>query len=1126
MLGNENIQRFINADVKSRAHGSGHVIKLEIKGGGKYYITVLFDKDEDPRTFLASLAFSRDVFSFCNDEYNIEMQRLLAEEKLAERSVIKPNNNISKPKPIPVPAKGKSFNFDSGISSNAITNALVRHVLNDEAIALELIAHYDDENYEKVLCEEAFKYLERSMSGGKISEPQKACIVCALSLIALKYYDGDLHSYIEEKFREYRPLTENDYTRISIQNAVYKAIINYRKKTKYFDPHSYVAVPIVLSCVPHYRLPDLFKISYDIYKQKLLFDEDVSDEQIEEKVLETFKALNRNDLISDSDQIKGTNYLMSKYTQSCIYSGFGIDALSSIVARCIRLIISYLTRPEDSFRIEPYYLEGYTAWVNNFESDDKEKERYEKNRTISQPYFRLINNEVHLFTGEFNMDETYDANDVHICINKGDEQIVDLHITDPNSIEYVDENSAMSGYIIKRQEIALYISPLDNLSYQVVCCDQVLYDSKARLYRNNIFFDGKGHEVKPGTSYSGEVFVISHNSNEEEYGENITLIEKADDYYLSVVEINDHELFYFDGEPYTFYKISSAQIISYDTPWGEFISVEGKKYPIYRDITILFPASCDMEDIHLEIDGQDYFYGDPYDVYYKIRVYSKEYDGWAYTVRIYGLEPGYHTIKIFNDISDKQVKGANFGIVYDPDIWKAYKSNDGKGVQYELTCDFIKEQDIFYEYGTTYKEIHAFVKGLGHGNLAIYPSSICYSVNGESWFDIHDNRNKFYLCDIPESIKSIMICGPSNMTAYVLNPTENVKKQEISFETLEDDPRTYMLYISLLRTLLKKNKARILLEYNNRSRYMDVWYNPLVKNDECHFYFNEVTGKHYFMICYEGNSKVKVVIQPLHSDTAILEKPISSGDVIELDDSDIDKKVKYLSVSLRGRKYGSLFDQFQKEPFKTFPKYDLGRGPSVRLDPFPPVLRIKNNILSCNFGFTGTAAIKAELIPTAFNTPLAIKTLREGDTFDFDIKWLPFNSYKLYLYSAKDLEGKEFNETPIWYSNPVKITSPYLQKNLSVSAFILEDGTRVKASYSIWFKTIVEINHNYYLNVTLKSKTSGKVKENVACEIKKVGGLKYEAEIHLIEGDYLKEMRLNNGKTVKGIVIEQIGGWA
>ena len=86
---------------------------------------------------------------------------------------------------------------------------------------------------------------------------------------------------------------------------------------------------------------------------------------------------------------------MSKYTQSCIYSGYGIDTLTKIVTHCIRLIIDYLSKPEDSFVVDPYYSEGYTVWRSAFEADEKEKTNNEakkiNNETISNIIYNSIN---------------------------------------------------------------------------------------------------------------------------------------------------------------------------------------------------------------------------------------------------------------------------------------------------------------------------------------------------------------------------------------------------------------------------------------------------------------------------------------------------------------------------------------------------------------------------------------------------------------------------------------------------------------------------------------------------------------------------------------------------------------
>ena len=1099
-------QKLIGAAVCNTAHGEGYITNFFLKDDGKYYVSVLFESQSAEKTFLASTAFVKRILVLNNEDLNKAVTLILG------RHDIKSINDKQKST-----AKSRIK-----ISSNDIINILIDSVLDNEQIALDLVSFYDDGAFEKELCEEAFQYLEKIMNGANLSTAYKACIVCALSMIALKYYDGDLHSHIEKKFREYRPKTEYKYSKASIQKGVYKALGDFRSSTKYFDSHSYVAVPLVMSCVPHYRLKDLFIISYDIYKRKLLFDEDLGDDQIEEKVMETLVALRRKDLISDSDTIKGTNYLMSKYTQSCVYSGYGIVPLSQIITHCIRLIISYLTRPEDSFTVEPYYSEGYAAWVSGFEADDKEKTRYETNRTTSQPYLKLVNNKIHLFTGEYSMDDSYTPNDVHVCIYNSGVLVEDRLISDPNSIEYIDDESAMSGYIIRRQELIISGSPLGELSYSISCSGRRLYDSKTRLYRSNLFFDGKGREVKPGINYNGELFVITKKSNKEEFGDSINEVYQGDGYIISIAEVNELDVFYFDGEPYTFYKISSSQLISYEVPWCDFISAEGKRFPIYNDVSILFPSSCEKEEIYLEIDGQDYYYGDDADIYFSLQVFSREYgETWVYVAKVHELEAGFHTIRVLNSISNKQIKGANFSIVYDPNAWKSYVSKDNMGILYELSGSFVDNQLLPFEYGVFKKELKVFIKNLGHGSFTVYPSSISYSIDGIVWKDIDERVN---LYEIPESIKTLRICGPSGIKTFYIDKAAVVKKQEVSIETSQENPMEYQLHLSFLRTLFEQKFAKISFEYGNRSKYMIVAYYPFVLKKDCSFYFDKDKGIHIFDIRFEGTSKLKAVIKPLHSDSALVSKVIRSGELIEINDSDIDNDVRFLSIALHGRKYGALFDPYQSKPFMVFPKYDLGRL-SVKLTTFPPVFMVDNGILSGRIGFVGETCIKADIIPSGFNTPLLSKIIHNGDRLSLDISILPFNSYKIRLFNIYDKEENCCFEKPFYISKAVKVKSPFLKQSHTISSFILSDGTKTNTMYSVYYKTIEEINKKYYLVASLMDKAGFRKFDNLYFSVKKRSGLKYEVAMrHRINNAFVR-LKLKNGQFVDRAIINKTGGW-
>lgn len=1008
------------------------------------------------------------------------------------------------------------------LKTKEFNKIIIEKVLSDKSIAMDLIFLFDDLSYEQDLYTEAFGYLERVIRGSEISEVQKACIITALTFIALKYYDGDFYSYVAENFYKCRQKNSDSVSNISIQNAVRKVVDDFRPRVKYFDLRSHVAVPIVLCIVPFYRVKDLFKISYDIYKQKLLYDEDLTDEQINEKVLETLIALRRKDLVSNADVIKGTSYLMSKYTQSCIYSGVGTNDLSKIITHCIRLIISYLSLPEDAFVVEPYFEEGYKVWVDSFRKDERERSRYESNRHVSQPFFRLVKAEryeIHLCTGKCSMDDSFDPKDVHICIYNGNALVLDKLLSNANDVTYMDSDGALNGYIIERQDFVMGNTPLGELSYKVICEGKEVYSSKTRLFKTCLLFDGKGNEVKPGTNYNGQIFVVTKKSIKDEYND-VHEVSFGNGYIVSLLDVNNKDVFVFDGEPFIFYNISAAKLVGYDIPWVRFNSFEGKTYHVFQDATILVPASCGPDDIYVEVDGQQYRLDDYSDISFSVRLFSKGTDGVrVYSVKIYGLTVGYHNVKIFNAFSGKRIRGANIGFVYDEKIWKSFVKKDETGILYNLKSSFFDEDRLLFEYGSPKKEIRGFVKDLGPGSFSVLPSSISYSFDGVNWFDID---RKMYLSEISKKSKSVFICGPEGMTACFYDSTAVVKKQFLNFVNDGEYPTLYKLDLSYLWSIGAKISARILFEFGSRCKFMDVWYNPYVQRERCEFVFDRVNKKHLFKFVFEGNSKVKAVISPFRSDVPICEKVVSSGDVIEVEDSVIDSNIKYLSISLHGKNFGSLFEPYHKEPFMVFPKYDLQR-PAPRLLTYPPEIKVNNYLLSACFDFTGTEKAAVEIVPSGFTVPLYSEIINSGSNFTMDISLQPFNSYIVLLYSVDSKDLKNHAERHFFKSKQIKVPSPFLHQVFLASKFILNDGTAMKAYYTVKFKTITLVRGEYYLVASLKHRNDTNGTDYLA-KLKTVNKLQYEFCLYYNNGsNNLRPISLKNGKTVSAVVLEKRG---
>lgn len=1011
------------------------------------------------------------------------------------------------------------------ISKNEIINDLIFKVYKNESIALDLISLFGDSEFEDSLYTEAFFYLERLIKGSHLERAQKICIVIALALVALKEYDGDLHSHIEINSRLFFENKKYPYSP-KIRDAIYSVLGEYRPKMKYYHPNSYVAVPVIMSCSPYYRVYDLFKLSYYIYKRKLLFDEDINDEQIYDKVKATFIALRKKDVFddaadsSDGDKIKGTEYRMCRYTQSCIYSGVEFDALIRIVTKCIRLIINHIVLSEDSFTVDEYFKQGYELWTNDFDNDDRTQ--YEQNRSISRPYFVLYNREIYLVTGEVEFDDSLDPNDVHIMLYCNGERIDDYHVNDPNYIEYADPNDVLSGFVVRRCTIPLKCNPLDNLHYTVEVSGQVVYSSKNKLFRQVAFFDGNGKEIKAGKEYDGEVYVLTKYKNDDEYGDKIKTYREGNGYYLSTIEINSKDVFRFDGEPYVFYKIEGSKFLGYCVPNIEFESMEKKRYAVYSTAVILFPASCELEDISVSVDGQRYYYDVHDEIWFSARVFSNRSDGnLVYSVKIFDLDSGYHEVKVINSSTGKEIKGASFSFVLDPDYRSQYKRTTTTSLEYDLESSIIDEQTIEYKFGVPQIDFSAFVKNLGHGKIIMYPPFISYSYNNQEWYGIN---TRFCLCDVDESIDRLTFCGPRDLKAYYTNPKSTGAIKETNLKKDDEYPSKYSLSLDYLRA--NNTCKKVYFVYGNYNRYLLINPTPYIIAGNSNFYFDKDKNEHHFTIRYDSVGEVYVIITDLITKRVIYCNIIRSGVDLIIPDTDIPLTVKYLSVSLHMKKSNSLFDSYETEPFYTFPKYEIERFFfSVPAD-YPKIkFNREKRIIAIKFKLQGSDSALLRIKPTGKYLTKIIysKVINNDEVIRIDAKLTPFDAFDILLYPA-NLSDEELELINPVYIKSFSIESPVLRKTFYIRKFITDNNKIISAGYHIYFIRMEEICGKYFIVCTVFNKVKRYRYDDVVVRLEEIDDKRIVASIRMKNGNGISSVKLGNGTDIKKIIIDRAEG--
>ena len=1117
MVNAMNLELFINQDVKYKKNrGSDEFYDYLINSidydskENKIWIHIRSLDSEKELTLDARVVMDNDKLLFFDEDLQLKMKNILQEMKCSvEEQPVKPTRSYR--------------------SKNDVTNALTLKILNHESITLDLVELYDDNEYELNLLEETFPLLERVMNGHELDDYWKASIVVALSFIALKYYDRDFYSHVIEKYRAIRMDTAEKYEDNRIQKSIRTVLDEFRDSVHYFNPRSHCAVPIVNCCCPHYRVADLFKLSFGIYKNKLLYDEDITDDQIMKGVEESLKSLRNKDLIQETDKIAGTEYLMSKYTQSCIYSGVNFTALVELITNCIRLIIKSLTLQQDAFVVVPFYQDGLNNWLKDFESNDIEQERYRKTRTASRPTFQYTGGRIYIVTGEIIMDDSYDPEDVSIIVYSKGEKHRTIKISDPNAIERTYESDPLSGYRIHKQQIAIDCNPLDDIGYSIVVSGVEIHSSKERLYRKVLFFDGKGKEIKPGTDYSSELYVVSRTDNIDEY-DNIQTVVNTGDYYISRLRVNNRDVFLFDDDPYVFYNFTGAKFLGYCLHRFEFDSkILKKKFPIYSTANLLFSSPCEKENVIIELDGKSYDYNDLVDgeVNFTIKVYSNGLDKrQVLLLKLGRMTSGFHKISLRNNNTNRIIEGTKMSFIIDSKMKCEYFDKTNHSVWYDIYSSFFVEESETIDFAFSkdkYIINDIFVPELGHGNLIVYPSTISYSVDGEIWEEVTKYLKLFELAD---SVDRVLVHGPRDLIAEYSsrdNKCVDLKRDE-SIST------SYSFSLAYLRSLGSNKTETITFKYGSKCRYLKVQYYPYV-TDDSEFGYDPDKGVYSFRIAFDGNTQVLVKISDSNSGVELVEREIVSNEVIELSRDDIPAETSAVLVSLFGKKTTGFFSKYTSDAYYEFPPYRIVRK---KLNYINHVLEFNSvsNRLVASYAFSGADRARMALVTTVSGIDeswkrkvLCVYEVQSGERIEFDISSYPFNRYTCCLYP---LDG-EIDEVKPVHSERIEIPSSLLAQRFKIRYFYDDIGNKYNSDYSLYFAKFLEhASKIYYVCKLFKGNreaNDGVGIDNVLLHFENESTNEYKLSMRFLsDGHVFTRLRLHNGKVVEGVILMKKGG--
>lgn len=884
---------------------------------------------------------------------------------------------------------------------------LINKIHLNQPVVLDLIKLYGNKDFEIELKKIGAEKLARKLDNIFLKQTDEDCILLLFIFIALCEYDGNLHEKIIAVFNDQYHNVKS-YKDTQISEAIRSILKKYRNNIEYtFDKKSYVAVPLVLACISHRNMKDLFQIADYIFSKRLSYDYEASAKDIQEAIEATLATLKKridrnspNRQQTDESFLDGTNYKLSSYTQFCISSGYNIDALSSVLEQCIHLIINYyLNQTEDAFTTNLFYLQGFELWKQTVEQEKKNinvrKRVIIQGCKLSLDYSKNII----LTTSPFITDKINPEHDsVKIVVSNGNyQQYIDLN--DIGDIEYYSDELFI-GYKINSKKIKLEFSPLGNMSYRIEYGRSVIYYSEDKLIRDILFFDSYGEEIKPGIDeYKGRIQIITH-TNKDDLSDSIFQKEATlKDCELYVGEVNSKTTYHLGDNSFSFNKIEKPVLCGNCIPWAEvMIPSNRKNLPIYRYVSIMIKTSSKKADIGIENYGKE-IEGKNYNIYFVS--YSLDRQN-IYMINFVKLAGVLFSLRIYDRTTNKDITKGKLEFVFDSSISKKFKRKDNISNIYVIKSDFIDSKEIVFPYGALCKEIPLLIKGYEPMQLNIFPISYSVSCNRIEWYSIAEGipmySTTFSQTDTVSQTDVFYIRGPQieNIIITEIDGERQENNQTLSFDTLNKEHFGYKVTCNIPKMNRAIRNAEIEIISEEKKFTTKVWYVPKV---EIKYEYNIQHDIHHFNVEFHGRD---IWMEIICNEIVLFNNRISCNEKISIEGSATKGiKGKVLKISF----YRIYLGRRLEKPFLEKKQcIDLVYGDGMNY------ADIRGGVSEYKFFFHCSEKLQLRIYPETDNNNyrkfcVFKKNITSGESFK--VQFPPFfMSYRLFF----DLTGTDYNE--------------------------------------------------------------------------------------------------------------------
>ena len=415
-------------------------------------------------------------------------------------------------------------------------------------------------------------------------------IVVSLVLIAMLEYDGNYYDSVRDTYK----LLYERYTEQKVEGKIRSILSKYKKQSESGSRTRIINVALENAIVPQTFLSAFFEFIFDIYK--LNFEYDLPEEPYEDFQF-VFEGL-RNNMLSDGDDISinvtQKTYKLIAATKQLISREDGLDAVIKLSIIIVKLIDQRFWDKE--VKIFNRYLKvGYEGWEKTLKESVRGGYERKKNdselRSRWEPKFLMYNNSVYLNPPAHRVKSQYDYRDIAVVVLNDREEIYKNNNCNIREI--------IGGYEVNTEKIEL-IKPLGKLTYRLVAGNEIIYDSRDKLYRNGIVFNNEGQEINNNTDFEGTVYIVYKKGEatidniltKENYCIGYKLVRLGD-----TIEIG-HDIFNFSSmaKPGIFGQLYPNCLVQKEN--------EDKVIPVYHDTCfVVFEADKKSTKFEINING-------------------------------------------------------------------------------------------------------------------------------------------------------------------------------------------------------------------------------------------------------------------------------------------------------------------------------------------------------------------------------------------------------------------------------------------------------------------------------------------------------------------------------------------